>query len=167
MLKNKPHTQSYINFIDEINATSGKLRYDPINEAYYLSMNDDEKIKAIEIILEKFSGDDERIPALAFKIIGSKVIEKLKEALAVEIKPAPWRLAALQVLFEESKNNSYLEEIHSTFFDDELPIDIRRLAFSYIEGNPRIPGMMDKFMGLYLTIKDIPLKYKLEKYLAL
>jgi len=115
-----------LRLIDELNATSGPLRYDPISKSIYDSLTNKEKGITRSIVIKKMDqSSDERIPTFLRKI-APKVFEDLAKDYNIDNKATSWKVSFLESQYIISKDTSHLIEIIELLNNPSLPDGVKR-----------------------------------------
>jgi len=76
-----------------------------------------------------------------------------------------WKVSAVCVLYRKTNKNEWLEKIIDFICDKNLPISIRRMAFSFVADKDIPLEMKNKLSKVADCLDDLPLKIRINKFL--
>ena len=82
MSKRPKSSDAFLRLEEEMNATSGQLRYDPISSNLYDKLDNAEQEQIKQILLEKLESNDERIVRFALSVGDLSVDEYVRSVIS-------------------------------------------------------------------------------------
>lgn len=160
-------TAAFLRLNEEIEASSGQLRYDPISSNLFFDLPELEQEAIKSTVLKKLETNDERIVGFAFKISDLEIDDYIQSELKNGARPVHWVITATYGLFQRTKDSKWLNNLVDLICDDGIPISTRRLAFSYVSNEELEDNMKARLLKVYNSISDAPLKIRLAQKLEI
>jgi len=167
MSPNPNNTAAFLRLNEEMDASSGQLRYDPISSNLFFDLPDADKEVIRCTVLKRLETNDERIVSFAFKIGDLKIVDYIHSELKNGSRPIHWVITATYCMFQKTKDFKWLNNLVDLICDDNIPVSTRRLAFSYVANEQLDDNMKENLLDLYSRVIDTPLKIRLAKKLEI